>query len=445
MFKRLALHYLEKWSKQTTRKPLILRGARQVGKTTLVDLFAKNYLHFISLNLDVKNDRALFEQEYTVEELIKTLFFRENLPLSEARHTLLFIDEIQNAPEAVAMMRYFYEKNPELSVIAAGSLLETLLDTHISFPVGRVNYQYVYPLTFQEYLIATEEIEALRILEKIPVEKFSHTKLLQLFYQYTLIGGMPEIVQQYQQHKDIIELQPLYQDLLTAYQDDVEKYAKTTTSRQVIQHCIRQAPFEMARRIKFQGFGSSNYSSKDIKAALQALEKAMLIKLIYPTTVDSTPILPNFNRSPKLQFLDTGLVNCTVGLQSQFMNLTALNDIYQGRIAEHIVGQELLANGASPNRNLSFWVREKKQSSAEVDFLLSHRDTLIPIEVKSGKVGQLRSLHQFIENTNVNVAVRIYAGEFSVEAQKTPSGKPFKLINLPFYLSSQVELYVQSI
>ncbi len=445
MFPRISLEKLKSWRAGKQRKPLILRGARQVGKTTLIKMFAEHYPHAISLNLDIKKDRAIFEQANDVETLVSRIFFEHQLPKAALPETLLFIDEIQSSPQAVNFMRYFYEQIPELNVIAAGSLLETLINTHISFPVGRVTYLFLYPLTFIEYLHAVDKIQALSVLAQHPVPSYAHDELLQLFYEYTLIGGMPEIVADYATHHDLARLNTLYRDLLITYQDDVEKYAKSENLRTIIRHCIMRAPLEIAKRIKFEGFGSSNYPSKEIKTALTLLEKAMIMHLMYPTTSIDLPIMPNFNRSPRVQFLDTGLVNAAVGLQAQFIEMQTLDSIYQGRIAEHIVAQELIATGLLPNENFNFWIREKKQSSAEVDFVIAFENKLIPIEVKAGKTGKLKSLHQFINQAPHDLAVRIYSGPFSIEQHKTPEGKAFTLLNLPFYLTHQIKNYLENL
>lgn len=444
MFPRLALEKLKSWSQEVHRKPLILRGARQVGKTTLIEMFAQNYKHYIKLNLDLKKDRALFEQASDAPSLVANILFQHQLPKTALPEILLFIDEIQSSPEAVQMMRYFYEQVPELSVVAAGSLLETLIDTHISFPVGRVTYLFLYPMTFHEYLAGLDKTQAIEAMQENTIPPYAHDELLKLFYNYTLMGGMPEIIADYHEHQDLIRLNTLYRDLITTYQDDVEKYAKPESLRIILRHCISRAPFEIAKRIKFEGFGSSNYGSKEIKSALFLLEKAMIIKLIYPTTSLELPMIPNFNRSPRLQFLDTGLVNAIVGLQINFIENIALNNIYQGRIAEHIVAQELIATGLLANENFNFWIREKKQSSAEVDFVIAHQGQLIPIEVKSGKTGKLKSLHQFIDQAPHNIAIRIYSGPLQIETQKTPMGKTYILINLPFYLTSQIHRYLEA-
>ena len=441
MFARLLHNQLEEWFRKPNRKPLILRGARQVGKTTLVSLFAKRFKQTIQLNLEHKEDRELFERGYTIHELMDAIFFLNNKNRQEA-DTLLFIDEIQNSSSAVAMLRYFYEDYPELPVIAAGSLLETLLDRHISFPVGRVEYLRVHPLTFEEFLLATGEEQAAAMLNRIPLPAMAHDKLLKLFHRYALIGGMPEVVQVYAKDKDLTQLAPVYDSLITAYLDDVEKYSPRTSQTPVLRHVIQSSFREAGNRIKLAGFGQSNYGSREIDKSLQVLEKALLLQRLYPVTDTQLPLTPNHKRSPKLQLLDTGLMNYFAGLQTEVFGTTDLNAVYGGKVIEHLVGQELYASQASMLFKLHFWIREKKQSNAEVDFVLAHENRVIPVEVKSGASGRLRSLHQFIDRADHALAIRLYAGKFSVEKAVTLAGKEYQLVNLPYYLVSRIERYL---
>lgn len=442
MFKRSILHALKNWSDNPNRKPLILRGARQVGKTTAVTLLAESFDQYIYLNLELAEDRRLFEQGYTVQELFEAICFLKSKDPQKNR-TLLFIDEIQSSPEAVAVLRYFYEELSHLYVIAAGSLLETLLDRHVSFPVGRVEYLRMHPLSFEEFLGATGETQAVEMLHRIPLPIFAHEKLLKLFHRYTLIGGMPEIVQRYAQSKNLSELESIYESLITAYLDDIEKYADLDSKAAVIRHVIQSAFHEAGSRIKMAGFGQSNYSSKDISEAMGVLEKALLLKRIYPTTATQLPLTPNFKKSPKLQLLDTGLVNFFSGIQTEIFGSNDLNSLYGGRIIEHLVGQELLASHESMLFSPLFWVREKAQSNAEVDFVLPHGNKVIPIEVKSGSTGRLRSLHLFMDQVGHEFAVRLYAGPLSVETVQTLEGKNYQLLNLPYFLSGQLEDYLE--
>jgi predicted AAA+ superfamily ATPase len=441
MFKRTILKQLTHWLKKKNRKPLILRGARQVGKTTAISIFADNFKQYIYLNLEHSEDLRLFEQDYNIHELVEAIFFLKG-KLRQQNNTLLFIDEIQNSPKAVAMLRYFYEEMKELYVIAAGSLLESILNRHISFPVGRVEYLRMHPLSFEEFLQAIGETQAAEMLERIPLPAFAHDKLLKLFHRYTLIGGMPEIVQLYAESQDLIQLKPLYESLIIAYMDDVEKYSSRDSQTPIIRHVIQSAFHEAGNRIKMAGFGQSNYSSKDITEAMQLLEKALLLQRIYPTTATQLPLTPNLKKSPKLQILDTGLVNYFSGLQTEIFGTKDLNSIYGGRIIEHLVGQELLASQHSTLFNQHFWVKENKQSNAEVDFVLPHGNKIIPIEVKSGATGRLRSLHQFINQTDHNYAVRLYAGNLKVETATTIAGKEYCLLNLPYFLAGKMTMYL---
>jgi predicted AAA+ superfamily ATPase len=175
------------------------------------------------------------------------------------------------------------------------------------------------------------------------------------------------------------------------------------------------------------------------------LEKTMLLNLVFPTTQTEAPFMPDFKKSPKLQVLDTGLVNYFSGLQKELFGTKDLNAHYKGKIAEHIVGQEILASNYNIQEGLRFWVRENKQSDAEVDFLYNFDGQMIPVEIKSGKSGKLRSLHHFLEMTKIQVAVRFYADQFQVEEHKTLIGKPFKLINLPYYLAGKLNKYLENV
>jgi len=443
MFKRDILEKLSAWKKRSDRKPLILRGARQVGKTTAVNLFSKQFDQYIYLNLELKEEKNIFEQEYSIQELIHAIFFYKDQTQIKGK-ILIFIDEIQTCPSAVSYLRFFYEAFPDLFIIAAGSLLETLIDNHISFPVGRVEYLVMKPLNFKEFLNALAEKTSLEIIKnKIPVPEFAHNKLMKLFHAYSIIGGMPEIVQKYSEQKDIIALKPLFDSLIVSYLDDVEKYARNNTMAKVISHAVSSSFYEAGTRIKFQGFGNSNYKSREMSEALKLLEKAMLIYLLYPSSSVKPPLQPNIKKSPKLQVLDTGMLNYFGGFQKKLFTTNAIDSVYQGKIAEHIVGQELLACKMSPLYKLHFWNREKKQSSAEVDFIIQFEDLIIPIEVKTGATGRLRSLHQFMDKAPHTYAVRVYSGQLEINQIQTIKGKKFTLLNLPFYLTGYIPEYLE--
>lgn len=432
MFERNALVELRKWASRSNRKPLIIRGARQVGKTTLVNEFAKEYPIFLKLNLDKKADMELFDSDMEVSDLLTAIYMLNNKPRRDVP-TLLFIDEIQNSPKAVAALRYFYEELPHIHVIAAGSLLESLMDKHISFPVGRVEYMAVRPCSFNEFLgaIGQTELKKAQISGSIPAPL--HEKVVRLFNTYTLIGGMPEIINNYAASEDIVSLRRVYDTLLTGYKDDVEKYCDGESMRNVIRHILTVGWSSAAQRITFERFGNSLYRSREMAEAFRTLEKTMLLELVYPTTSCIVPLTGEPKRSPKLLWLDTGLVNFSAGIQKELVGIADISDAWRGRIAEHIVGQELLTSDNRFSHKRYFWVGSSINSEAEVDYVVQYDDMIIPIEVKSGHNSKLKSLHQFMEKSPGDVAVRFWSNPFSVDEITTPKGKQFRLINMPYY------------
>jgi len=443
-FNRTILSKLREWKAKPDRKPLVLRGARQVGKTTAVEIFARDFDNYIYLNLELSEDRNIFKEDFSTDELFQAILVIKNKILNKGS-TLIFIDEIQNSPIAVKKLRYFYEYKKELFVITAGSLLEIMLEREdISFPVGRIEFMYLYPLSFKEFLEAKKEHQALEMYDEIPIKSFAHEKILALFHEYTLIGGMPEVIRNYVTSGIVTSLKTVYESLMISYVNDAEKYARNQTMRHVLRHCLDSIPYESGNRIKFQGFGKSNYRSREVGEALRVIERAMLIYILYPTTSVDVPAIPDNKKSPKLQYIDTGLLNYLAGLQHNFFKYKDLHIFYRGIIAEHIVRQELIATDMESNRKPVFWVREKKQSSSEVDIVMNFKNYCIPIEVKSGKTGTLKSLHQFIDMAPHSFALRLYAGQFSIEDARTSQGKPFRLLNLPYFMAGNLDRYIST-
>ena len=443
MFTRVIIKELTNWLKKTDKKPLVLRGARQVGKTTVVKQLGKECKQFIYLNLELPEDRNPFEQFTNMETLLQTLFLLKNKQLTDKNETLLFIDEIQEHPPTLNLLRYFYEQEPQLPVIAAGSTLETLFDKNIHFPVGRVEYKVLRPASFIEFLGATGELIALEKLQEIPFASFAQDKLMKLFHTYSLTGGMPEVVNHFAEHRDLTALTAIYDSLLTSYLDDVEKYAGSNQQVQLIRHVIRNVFGAAGRRITYQGFANSSYRSRDVGEAFRILESAFLIQLIFPQTAAILPLMPDIKKKPRLQVLDTGMLNYAAGIQAEIIQSRDLNSVYKGTMIEHLVGQELLAHQFLSMSSLHFWVREKNTSSAEVDYLYPFEGKLIPIEVKSGAVGTLKSLHLFMDMAPHTMAIRFYAGELSIAKPITPMGKTYFLLNLPYFLATQTEGYIR--
>lgn len=441
-FERTIWPYLIDWKSRANRKPIVLRGARQVGKTTLVKQLAKTYKHSILLNLEKENDKSYFDQFNNAKTLIQALLLSRNIPPAEVNNTLLFIDEIQESPDAIGMLRYFYEDVPELHVIAAGSLLEFAIRKIKNFPVGRIEYLYLHPFNFLEFLQAIGHKAAVQELTHVPIRPFAHKTLLQLFHTYAIIGGMPEVVQTYTSDKTMLSLPRIYESIWATYQNDVEKYATNETERKVIKHIISTAHLYLDQRIKFQNFGNSTYRSREVGEAFRNLDDAKIIRLIYPTTDLQAPVKPDIRKAPRMQFLDTGLVNHTLGIQPNLLALNDLSNELKGALVPHLITQELMSINNMNSTKPHFWARDKKQSSAEVDLVYTHYRMVIPIEVKSGSSGSLKSLHQFVDESDHPYAMRIFGGEFSVQHAKTPKGTPYILMNLPYYLGTQLPGYV---
>lgn len=444
MFTRIAINYLRQWAEKEERKPLVLRGARQVGKTTLVDLFAKDFEYYIYINLEEKENANLFANYSSFEDLLSGIFFKAKTTANSGR-TLIFIDEIQNEPNAVQSLRYFYEKRPDLYVIAAGSLLESLMGRHISFPVGRVEYMALHPCTFVEFLTATGYNALAEQVSNISVPQSMHEYTLDLFKKYMIVGGLPEAVANYAKHKDFVRLNGVFNSLLSGYRDDVEKYADKPKEQDTIRYILNYGWGFAGHRIQFAKFSNSSFKSTDVSNAFRILEKTLLLELAYPQTSASFPILPDTKKSPKLLWLDTGLVNYVAGMQDDLLFSTDTDELWNGDIAEHIVAQELLGASFIFGEKRIFWVREARNSQAEVDFLLRYKSHLLPIEVKTGNNSKLRSLHLFMNESKEGVALRLWNGNMSSDNISKSSGDTFTLYNIPIYYAGQLHTFLNQL
>ncbi len=386
----------------------------------------------------------IFERHDDVHRILEILFLYCNIEQKTGR-TLLFIDEIQSSSKAVALLRYFYEELPGVHVIAAGSLLENMLNKHISLPVGRVVYMALHPCSFVEFLYAMKEERFVELIEKAELPDVFHEKLMQLFTIYALIGGMPEIVARYAEKRDIILLSDTYNQLLNAYKGDVEKYAKNNPLHSAIRHILEEGWSFSGQTITLGSFAQSPYKARENGEAFRTLEKALLLELVYPITGTQMPAMVDLKRAPKLIWLDAGLVNYAAEIQREYLLSTDLTDTWRGMAAEQIVAQELKVLSNEVGKKLKFWIRPKKGSNAEVDFIFVFNGKIIPIEVKSGHNAHLKSLHLFMDEAPHQIAVRVWSGNFSIDEVCTNQGKTFKLINLPFYMISALPHLVESI
>lgn len=433
---------LIEWKNKENNKPLILRGARQVGKSTLAEELGSHYKVFIRLNLERRRDAVLFEDTDDIQFLIDKIALSQNKEYIPKK-TLLFIDEIQELPKCIALLRYFYEDLPDLDVIAAGSLLEFAIGDVPSFPVGRVEQLSVYPMSFAEWLEALREDQALKYFQQTPTPSFAHDRLLELFNTYMIVGGMPEVVSTYvSSGKMISSLQPIYSSIWDTYVRDIEKYGSNNSERAILRHIIAVAP-SVRDRITFAGFGKSNYRSREVGEAFRKLDKAGILRLIYPTSSTQLPIQLNYRRKPRVQFLDIGLMNYVAGIQGEMIGVTDLNSLYKGYLTQHAITQELICTQPRIDYLPPFWTRESANANAEVDLLITHKSMVYPVEVKSGAKGRLRSLHEFIKVSDQKVGLRLLANEYSVVSGITADKVEYQLINIPYYDGSKLSGYIE--
>jgi len=425
--KRSAYNHLKTWTNLKDRRPILLRGARQVGKSHLVRQLAENFDQFLELNFEEKpNAKIIFEGPLTPSEIIPKIEGLLNKKIEPGR-TLLFFDEIQDCPHAITALRYFYEKMPELHVIAAGSLLDFELDK-IGVPVGRVEFLFINPLSFDEFCVALGEDVLLE--QKYQFSKISdvaHQRLLELIRIYSLVGGMPAVVESYRVTRSFIECQRIQNVILNTYRQDFSKYAK----KQQIQHIEKvfdAVPRLLGQKLKYSHI-SSEAKSQTINDALALLCKARVVFKNFHSAANGVPLGSEVNfQHFKCVFIDIGLALRMLGIDlPQLVTLSTIELINKGAIAEQFVGQEILANmPPTESPQLYHWHREARTSNAEVDYVIQHQSRVLPIEVKAGATGRLKSLNQFLlEKPQHKLGLRIHSG---------PIEEHGKILSLPFYL-----------
>lgn len=445
IFNRKALKNLNSWKKKLEHKPLVIRGARQVGKTSLIKYFGENqYDHFININLERFDQKELFKNVKTVEEFegAVEIFFKSRV----TKNHLIFIDEIQNTPNLIPLLRFFYEDKVDYDVVAAGSLLEAVLEeSEISMPVGRVEYLYLYPLDFFEYLEAVNETELLNKLKSISsneaingegIPEYLDHLAIKKFNEFLLVGGMPEAVAEYAKNHRFSELQSVYSSLFQTYTDDVYKYAKENVA-EFVKHVIKHAPQFAGQTFYYNAFGGSEYGSRDMIKAFSILENIMILNQVIGTGSRVLPITPSFKRAKKLLFLDVGLVNYQANNVSEILKDNSIYNRFKGRIAEQIVGQHIISQRLNQLTDLYYWAKKKEKGEAEVDFCLGYNGQMIGIEAKSGTSGKLRSLFSFSDALEKagqeHKLVRVHTGHFKLEKLGF-SGKTYEVYSIPIYL-----------
>lgn len=448
---RKQLSELGSWIQTTDRKPLIIRGARQVGKSTLVRLFAAGcHRSLIEVNLERHPEVGSIFESMDPRAILRQIEALPGMPGVTA-DSILFLDEIQAAPPAIAALRYFYEERADLPVIAAGSLMEfALAERRIPMPVGRVRYLHMGPMVFTEFLDALGESrlkDAIAAYESgAELGPVVHQRLLELLRQYYFVGGLPAAVDVLARSGKLGEVSAVHTDLIATYRDDFQKYARSRNLARM-QHVLEFAARNVGTKVKYADVLRDAHSST-IRQDIELLAMARVVSKVLHAHASGLPLQADIDeRVYKLLFLDVGLMNAICGLT--WKTLSRRDDaelVNDGAIAEQFVGQHLLEMLAdSPSRELTYWLREGRSSNAEVDFVVAIEGRIVPIEVKAGARGSLRSLHQFVAEKHVPLAVRFDSNPPSRQTVaatvQTASGAmqvEYELISLPLYLVERV-------
>lgn len=402
MFHRIIDFHLAQWKIDSHRKPLLLRGARQVGKTYAVRELGKKFESFVEINFEkLETASSIFEKDLTPSKIILALSLLTNTEIIPGK-TLLFFDEVQESPRAILALRYFFEEMPDLHIIAAGSLLEFAIEK-VGVPVGRISMLYMYPLSFLEYLVATGYSligrEILAHPPNIPMDDTIHKKILDLVGEYLSIGGMPEAVSRWIETKDPKSALHVLQQIAATYRQDFEKYARKSQVK-YLELLFQNIPHLTGKEFSFKELGQE-YRKRELLPALELLERANIIHTIRYADGQGIPIGAGVDfKIFKIIYLDVALCQTILGSDISIWFLKPLEGFEnRGNIAESFIGQELICYANPESKaELYFWRRKEKNSDAEVDYLIQRNELIIPIEVKSGHGNTLRSLRLFLES-----------------------------------------------
>ncbi len=436
MLRRNIERQLVQWRESPIRKPLIIRGARQVGKTSVVREFAQNkFSQLVEINLEKKDHYQMFDAATGVNDFLQRIGVMFDKKIEDG-HTLLFVDEIQQSQQVMGLLRFFAEEKPQLHVIATESLLESRTKNFSPVPVGRVEYMYLYPLTFFEYLDAKGKDTLKQELQKVSLgEDLTEDALArELFAQYLRIGGMPEVVANFVVRNDYREAKEIVSRLRTAYIDDIAKYAKSMSEKKYLELVIEYAPKIAGGLFTYENFGGSAYRSREMGEAVSTIEKVRLLSQVKAINSIHLPLQFTYKRPKKMIWLDVGMVNEANNLVPEMMM-----GVYQGRIMEQAVGQLLIAGGIREPMELGYWSRNKDEGSAEVDFCFQYEDKVVGMEVKSGNTQEMKSLFSMIDIGREQVIpVRVSWNKLGMETYSF-NGKEYHILSLPFYLLERWE------
>lgn len=431
------------WKNRKLRSPLILRGARQVGKTSLVRMLAKaEFQNFFEINFEAdKEYKACFET-LDPQEIILNIEKISNQQITPGK-TLLFLDEIQDCVTAISALRYFKERMPDLHVIAAGSLLEFALESKdLKMPVGRIEFLYLYPLSFDEFLLTQEKSIWHDLLSAITLDSANdlqviHNSLLKSFNDYLIIGGMPAAVREFNDSHSYLNTQRVQSNILLTYEADFAKYAISKSEESYIQMLYEKIPAFISENFKYSKI-NPDVQSRSLKSSLSKLIKAQVISQVYATSASGLPLKALINEKKfKILMSDVGLYCTAMSLSKEVLLTKDIIVINKGALTEQVVGQELIAN-STPFKpyQLTHWSRDIKSSRSEVDYVIQHGTDIIPIEVKSSSNGRLKSLHIFMQEKKSKLGIKISQAPLSFENN---------ILSLPFYLIKQIDRILEGI
>lgn len=417
-YRRIIDGHLEEWASRTAHKPLLLRGARQVGKSTAVRQLSQRFRSYVEINFEKQPVyKTIFDKDLDVKRIVPLISAMSGTAIIP-KETLLFLDEIQDCPNAIMALRFFKEDMPDLHVVAAGSLLEFALDDIPTFGVGRIHSLFMYPMTFDEFLLSAGEqllLDARNACSSVaPLPEPLYEKIVQLFRIYILVGGMPEAVMRWNETHDYIQCQEVQDDILSGYESDFPKYKKKIDPV-LLRNTMRSVALQATKKFVYAQV-EGEYKSADIKKALDMLTKA---GIIVPVTHTDTSGLPLGNDSDasyrKMLLLDTGLLlrmqNMSMGnvaeITTHILTASQTELVNKGTVCEMVAGLEILRN-LPPNlrHDMYYWTRQAKNAQAEIDYLIPHDMSILPIEVKAERQGGMKSLWDYMKTKKLHEAVR---------------------------------------
>lgn len=409
---------LTAWKSSPRHKPLLLRGARQVGKSSSVAHLAKQFENCVEINFERKPKfKQIFQGDLDAKRIVETITSLTGENIIPGK-TLLFFDEIQMCKEAILSLRFFWEDMPELHVIAAGSLLEFALNEIPTFGVGRIHSMFMYPMSFDEFLGALG-MDAIRnakwnATQDKPLQEVLHDQLVSLFRTYLMVGGMPECVDTWVATRSYDECQYVQKEIIYTYEVDFAKYKKQANTS-LLKLTLHSAAHQIGGKFVYSQV-SRDYRSSQIKEALNLLSLAGLLTPVYCTSANGFPLGAEADeKCAKYLFLDSGLLLALLGMdygsisqiREQILVGNASDLVNKGHITEMVAGLEMVKYmSADHTPSLYFWMRDAKNSLAEVDYIIAKNMKILPIEIKAEVRGGMKSLYSFVESKSIHQAVR---------------------------------------